>query len=90
MFFMIESKIKSIITPKLAYLNYALNVKRQTKLSSEKAMNVLRKYNPERKAAFRQNNTMEPTIDLQIIVPIYNVEKYLIRYNKLRKIGKKK
>lgn len=77
MFFMIESKIKSIITPKLAYLNYALNVKRQTKLSSEKAMNVLRKYNPERKAAFRQNNTMEPTIDLQIIVPIYNVEKYL-------------
>lgn len=75
--FMIGSKIKSKIIKKLVFLKYAFELKHQTKLSSEKAMCVLKKFYPKEKPLFRQKNTTEPTVDLQIIVPIYNVEKYL-------------
>lgn len=74
---MIVPKIKSIISNELVYLKYALDLKHQTNLSSEKAMGILNKFYPQKKPAFRQNNSTAPTADLQIIVPIYNVEKYL-------------
>ena len=74
---MIGSKIKSIIIKKLVFLKYTFELKHQTKLSSEKALCVLKKFYPKEKPLFCQKNTTEPTVDLQIIVPIYNVEKYL-------------
>ena len=74
---MIVPKIKSIISNELVYLKYALDLKHQTNLSSEKAMGILNKFYPQKKPAFRQNNSTAPTADLQIIVPIYNVKEYL-------------
>lgn len=74
---MIGSKIKSIITNKLEILKYAFVLKHRTNLSSEEAMCVLKKFYPKDKPLFHQKNTTEPTVDLQIIVPVYNVEKYL-------------
>lgn len=74
---MIGAKIKSIIIHKLERLKYTCALKKRTNLSSEEAMCVLREFYPKDKPLFHQKNATEPTVDLQIIVPVYNVEKYL-------------
>ena len=74
---MMISKIKSKTISKLVYLKYMLGLKRRTRLSLEKAIYILKSYHSQEKPQFSQNNTIKPTVDLQIIVPIYNVKEYL-------------
>lgn len=64
---------------KAAYrkLKFRQVLKSCTVLSAETAERVLLDYFPRRVPNFHQDNEIDPVYDVMIIVPVYNVEKYL-------------
>lgn len=74
---MIKTRIVQNITSALAHWSYSLRLGNRTTLSIEDSINVLRNFSFKEKPIFRQNNTIAPAFDLQVIVPVYNTENYL-------------
>lgn len=61
----------------ITLLKWKINLLRETKYSSENALRQLTKFYYKKTPSFSQNNNVKIQVDLQIIVPVYNAEKYL-------------
>lgn len=66
-----KQQVKKAIAMVLKYLPM------QTKLSPSAAREILQNYSPKPIGTCRANNKVAIDYDLQIIVPCYNVEKYI-------------
>lgn len=69
--------LKTGIRKSLVRLNWNSGLSKRSRFSAEEAQQGLNTYYPKEKPAFSQKNTINPGVDLHIIVPVYNVEKYL-------------
>ena len=71
------------LTKRFKYLNilitYLSNLCSKKELTNDEVNSILNKYNPNINATTICSNQLEtnPVMDLQIIVPAYNVEKYI-------------
>lgn len=68
---------KRSIINQFIYLKWQISLHHHTRISPVQAMDILKNYYQKEKPAFRQGNVVDPIVDLQIIVPVYNVEEYL-------------
>ena len=61
----------------LTNLQFYFNCENNQKLSSTEALKCLNDFYLKDKPNFKQDNHIEKIKDLMIIIPVYNVEKYL-------------
>ena len=71
------SKVKENIRRVLVHTKWSVLLRRPSGRAPEDAFNALYAYYPKDKPQFSQINHIDPIFDLHIIVPVYNVGRYL-------------
>ena len=69
----VKTRVRRIYTQ----LKSNSQLSKHSRFSTEDAQRVLNAYYPRKKPVFSQKNAIKPEVDLHIIVPVYNVERYL-------------
>ena len=68
---------KRVIHKHVAMAQWKANLSKAIKISPENALLRLSEFYFQALPEFSHENIVQPSVDLQIIVPVYNVEKYL-------------
>lgn len=58
-------------------VNFEMRLFKKTHLSSEEAQGTLRSFHDQAEPSFVQKNSVNKIYDLMIVIPVYNVERYL-------------
>ena len=68
---------KRVIQKYVVMAQWKANLSKAIKISPEDALLRLSEFYFQEIPEFSHENIVQPSVDLQIIVPVYNVEKYL-------------